>query len=200
MLTNPEMLWDLARQHQQHLIQELLAGLAAGTAVLVGQAEPGSLGRPYELLLDALDGAADAQPELLAGLTDPGRSAVERMHAGLALVARLIRGRPAVVVFEDLHWADSESAALFERIAELPGPRLLVGTYRPEEVTSRPPVAALLARLERRHQVVTLRLERLGPPHTSPLLAGAARQPAPYPTPVAPPPGPSLDPVLPQAL
>ncbi|TML22714.1 MAG: LuxR family transcriptional regulator [Actinobacteria bacterium] len=170
---------------KSRLIQELLAGLPAGTAVLVGQAEPGSLGRPYELLLDALDGAADAQPELLAGLTDPGRSAVERMHAGLALVARLIRGRPAVVVFEDLHWADSESAALFERIAELPGPRLLVGTYRPEEVTSRQPVAALLARLERRHEVTHLRLERLGPADTSALLAGATGQPVPYRTAMA---------------
>src|SRR2546430_4380126 len=149
---------------KSRLIQELLAGLPAGSAVLVGQAEPGSLGRPYELLLDALDGAADTEPGLLAGLTDPGRSAVERMHAGLALVARLIRGRPAVVVFEDLHWADSESAALFERIAELPGPRLLVGTYRPEEVTSRQPVAALLARLERRHAGTHPRPEPPGPP------------------------------------
>jgi DNA-binding CsgD family transcriptional regulator len=170
---------------KSRLIQELLAGLPAGTAILAGQAEPGSLGRPYELLLDALDGAADAEPALLTGLTDPARSAVERMHSGLALVSRLIRGRPAVVVFEDLHWADSESAALFERIAELPGPRLLVGTYRPEEVTSRQPVAALLARLERRHEVTHLRLDRLGPADTSALLAGATGQPVPYRTAMA---------------
>src|SRR5205814_2941725 len=84
-----------------------------------------------------------------------------------------------------LHWADSESAALFERIAELPGPRLLVGTYRPEEVTSRQPVAALLARLERRHEVTHLRLERLGPADTSALLAGATGQPVPYRTAMA---------------
>ncbi len=38
---------------KSRLIGELLAGLPADTAVLVGQAEPGSLGRPYELLLDA---------------------------------------------------------------------------------------------------------------------------------------------------
>jgi DNA-binding CsgD family transcriptional regulator len=170
---------------KSRLIQEFVADLPAGTAVLVGQAEPGSLGRPYELLLDALDGAADAEPELLAELTDPSRSAVERMHTGLTLVSRLVRGRPAVVVFEDLHWADSESAALFERIAELPGPRLLVGTYRPEEVTSRQPVAALLARLERRHEVIHLRLDRLGPADTSALLAGATGQPVPYRTAMA---------------
>jgi DNA-binding CsgD family transcriptional regulator len=170
---------------KSRLIDEFLTGLPAGTAVLVGQAEPGSLGRPYELLLDALDGAADAEPELLSALTDPGRSAVERMHTGLSLVSRLVRGRTAVVVFEDLHWADSESAALFERIAELPGPRLLVGTYRPEEVTSRQPVAALLARLERRHEITHLRLDRLGPTDTSALLAGATGQPVPYRTAMA---------------
>jgi len=170
---------------KSRLVHELLAGLPDGTAVLVGQAEPGSLGRPYELLLDALDGAAGTEPALLAGLTDPGRSAVERMHAGLALVAKLIGGRPAVVVFEDLHWADSESAALFERIAELPGHRLLVGTYRPEEVTSRQPVAALLARLERRHEVTHLRLGGLGPADTSAFLAAATGQTVPYRTAMA---------------
>jgi len=171
---------------KSRLIQELLASLPAETAVLVGQAEPGSLGRPYELLLDAIDGAAAANPELvanpelLAGLTDPGRSAVERLHIGVALVAELIGTRPAVVVFEDLHWADSESAALFERVAELPGQRLLVGTYRPEEVTPRQPVAALLSRMERQHEVTHLWLDRLSPADTTALLAAATGRPVPY--------------------
>src|SRR6266545_2695715 len=102
-------------------------------------ASPLMVGRDNELLLDALDDVEGVDPDLLAALSDAGRSAVERLHAGVALVARLIGQRPAVVVFEDLHWADSESSALFERVAELPGPRLLVGTYRPEEVTSRQP-------------------------------------------------------------
>ena len=165
---------------KSRLIAELLAGLPADTAVLAGQAEPGSLGRPYELLLDALDGAEPADPDLLAALTDAGRSAVERLHAGVALVARLIGNRRAVVVFEDLHWADSESAALFERIAELPGPRLLVGTYRPEDVTPRKPVAALLSHLERRHAVTHIWLERLGVADTSALLAAATGRPVPF--------------------
>ncbi len=165
---------------KSRLIAELLANLPEGTAVLVGQAEPGSLGRPYELLLDALDDVEGVDPDLLAALSDAGRSAVERLHAGVALVARLIGQRPAVVVFEDLHWADSESSALFERVAELPGPRLLVGTYRPEEVTSRQPVAALLSRLERRHSVTHLWLDRLSPADTTALLAAATGRPVPY--------------------
>src|SRR2546421_522610 len=165
---------------KSRLISELLASLPADTPALLGQAEPRSLGRPYELLLDALDGAAATDPQLLAALTDASRSAVERLHAGVSLVARLIGERPAVVVFEDLHWADSESAALFERVADLPGRLLLVGTYRPEEVTPRLPVAGLLARLERRHAVTNLWLDRLGPAETTALLANATGHPVPY--------------------
>ena len=37
------------------LVRELIARLPEGTAVHAGQADPGSLGRPFELLLDALE-------------------------------------------------------------------------------------------------------------------------------------------------
>ena len=159
------------------LVQELLDAVPAGTAVLVGRAEPGSLARPYELLIDAL-GLTEAAR--LQELTDPARSPVERLHTGLDLVERHIAGAPAVIVFDDLHWADSESAALFERLADRIGPGLIVGTYRPDEVTSRHPLAALLARLERRYELTHLRLERLGEDDTAALLAAVAGQPVPY--------------------
>ena len=65
-------------------------------------------------------------------------------------------------MFDDLHWADSESVALFERLAEPgSGPRLLVGTYRPDALHRRHPTAEMLPRLERRHAVTHLHLERL---------------------------------------
>src|SRR5688500_2880083 len=38
------------------LVQELVARVPAGTLVISGQADPGSLGRPLELLLDAISG------------------------------------------------------------------------------------------------------------------------------------------------
>jgi DNA-binding CsgD family transcriptional regulator len=161
------------------LVHELLATLPAGTVVLVGQAEPGSLSRPYEVLLDAIDGRPEVDEQQLAALTDPRRSPVERLHTGLAVLADLIGEAPAVIVFEDLHWADSESAALFERIAEQRGPRLLIGTYRPDEVTRRRPVAGLLARMERRHAVTHVLLDRLTPSQTAALLAAATGAPAP---------------------
>lgn len=161
------------------LVHELLAGLPAETVVLVGQAEPGSLSRPYEVLLDAIDGHPEIDEEQLATLADPRRSPVERLHIGLAVLADLIGDSPAVIVFEDLHWADSESAALFERIADQRGPRLLIGTYRPDEVTRRQPVAGLLARTERRHAVTHVRLDRLTPAQTAAMLAAATGSPAP---------------------
>ncbi|MEU4241825.1 AAA family ATPase [Actinoplanes sp. NPDC026619] len=161
------------------LVHELLATVPAGTVVLVGQAEPGSLSRPYEVLLDAIDGRPGVDEQQLAALADARRSPVERLHTGLAILADLIGDAAAVIVFEDLHWADSESAALFERIADQRGPRLLIGTYRPDEVTRRQPVAGLLARMERRHAVTHVRLDRLTPVQTAALLAAATGAPAP---------------------
>jgi DNA-binding CsgD family transcriptional regulator len=164
------------------LIQEVRSTLSPETVVLVGHAEPGSLARPYELLLDAIDTAPPLalDDDAARALTDPARSPVERLHTGLSIVARLVGDRPSVIVFEDLHWADSESAALFERLAEQGGPRLLIGTYRPDEVTSRHPVAALLASMERRHELTHIRLERLNLAETAALLASATGQPVPY--------------------
>ncbi|HEX7744005.1 MAG TPA: AAA family ATPase [Micromonosporaceae bacterium] len=162
------------------LVRELLAALPPDATVLVGNAEPGSLARPYELLLDAIDGRAEVDEAKLAALADPARSPVERLHTGLAIVADLVRDAPAVLVFEDLHWADSESAALFERLADQSGPRLLIGTYRPDEVTRRQPVAALLARMERRHAVTHVRLDRLTSADTATFLASVTGRPVPF--------------------
>ncbi|GLY06530.1 MULTISPECIES: LuxR family transcriptional regulator [Actinoplanes] len=160
------------------LVREFLATVPDSTVVLVGQAEPGSLARPYEVLLDAVDGHAGVGEDQLAALADPRRSAVERLHTGLAVLTALIGDAPAVVVFDDLHWADSESAALFERIADQHGPRLLIGTYRPDEVTRRQPVAGLLARMQRRHAVTHVHLNRLTPSQTAAFLAAATGTPA----------------------
>jgi hypothetical protein len=159
---------------KSRLVSEALAAAPTGTRALVTQADSGVLGRPFGLLLDAVDdlvaGGAKVDEAALATLTDPGRGSVVRLRAALGIVAALTQPAPAVVLFEDLHWADPESVSLFERIPDLPGRRLLVGTYRPEEVNRRNPVADLLPRLERRHTVTHLRLERLSLPDVSALL------------------------------
>ncbi len=163
------------------LVRELIANLPPETVVLVGHAEPGSLARPYEVLLDAIDGRPEVDQDQLSVMTDARHSHVERLQTGLSIVDDLVGDAPALIVFEDLHWADSESAGLFERIAGLDsrGPRLLIGTYRPDEVTWRQPLAGLLERLERRHLVTHVRLGRLMLSGTAAFLAAATGKPAP---------------------
>ncbi|HEV8163929.1 MAG TPA: AAA family ATPase, partial [Actinomycetota bacterium] len=162
------------------LVRELLAVLPPTTVVLLGQAEPGSLGRPFELLLSALDGRTDVDQAELDQLTDASRTQVERLRTGLRILLRLTGAGPAVIVFDDLHWADSESIALFERIADLEGQRLLIGTYRPAEVIRRNPIAGLLDNMERHHSAYHVRLERLGLAETSAFLAAAQGKPPSY--------------------
>jgi DNA-binding CsgD family transcriptional regulator len=185
------------------LVQELVASVPPGTPVLAGQADPGFLGRPFELLLDAVDDvvrdpsqlpevlrepeAAGDQPaghdgSSLAGATGPPPRAPvpqELVRAGAQLVRDLTAPGPGLVVFEDLHWADAESVALFERLAEPDGhPLLLVGTYRPEKLSRRHPASEVLPRLERRHSVTHLRLERLGTGDVAAFLSAVYGRPA----------------------
>lgn len=158
------------------LVQELLAAMAPGCVVLAGQADPGSVGRPMELFLDALrgtpTGAAAEHDELLDAVRDDERPAEERVRAAVDLVRRLTAERGGLVVFEDLHWADAESLSVLERLAEPDLGRLLVvGTYRPDGLSRRHPAADLLPRLDRRHSVTHIHLDRLGPREVSSFLA-----------------------------
>src|SRR5436190_474343 len=84
----------------------------------------------------------------------------------------LAREQPTVVVFDDLHWSDAPSVELFDQLSEPgAGPRLAVGTYRPEALSRRHPVAELLPRLERRRAVTHVHLERLTTSEVSAFLA-----------------------------
>jgi DNA-binding CsgD family transcriptional regulator len=147
------------------LIREFLDRLPADTMVLAGQADPGSLGRPFELLLDALSDHVPADDERLSeirGCNADARPLSDRLELARDLVACTIGGRRAVIVFDDLHWADSESIALFEQLAGREGsPAMLVGTYRPSEISRRHPLAESMPRLERRQAVVHLPLAPL---------------------------------------
>ena len=145
------------------LVQELVAAMPAGTFVLAGQADPGTSGRPLDLVLDALrDAPTEAHADLLAAAGDRDRPADERVQAAVELVRRLAEGRRGLVVFEDLHWADPESVRVFEYLAEPEGgPLLVVGTYRPDALSRRHPAAEMLPRLDRRHRVTHVRLSRL---------------------------------------
>src|SRR5688572_16676256 len=162
------------------LIQELVARVPERTTVLVGQADPGSLGRPFALARDVLEGHVG--PERLPGGegAPAGRHALhDALRDAVALFRELTAGQRALVVFEDLHWADAESLELFERLAGPDGgPVVLVGTYRPSDLSRGHPAAELVVRLERRHSVHHLRLDRLNRADVSRLVAAVFGQPA----------------------
>jgi DNA-binding CsgD family transcriptional regulator len=168
---------------KSRLVREFLSLLPPGTIVLGGQAEEGDLHRPYELLRDAVEptvtrwddvptalrSRAHALGHVLAPLLpdphhvdDHDHTSDELLRAGLELVRHLTGGRPAVLVLEDLHWADAESVALFGGLATTPDLALLIiGTFRPEDFDRRHPLAGLLPSLERQRPVTHLSLSRL---------------------------------------
>src|SRR5437868_5286283 len=102
---------------------------------------------PLRLLL------ASVAPGLDAGIGG-NYGPEELLRAGVELMRHLVEAGLALVVFEDLHWADPEGVAVFGRLASDPSlPALLLGTYRPEELGRRSAMTELLVDLERRRSV-----------------------------------------------
>ncbi|MEW9555477.1 helix-turn-helix transcriptional regulator [Nonomuraea sp. NPDC050783] len=94
---------------------------------------------------------------------------VRLLEEMLTLVGRVGGTRPAVLVVEDLHWADASSRELFAYLSRnLAAARtLLIGTVRTGEHPTRP----LLAELARGGEVVRLALGPLRRRHVTDLLA-----------------------------
>jgi DNA-binding NarL/FixJ family response regulator len=129
------------------LVRELVESLPSRFNTIGVTAQPGSMGRP----LDAV-----------TGLVDPSLTGDQVAGAVFDLVAAAAAGGPALLVIEDLHWIDTASANLVDRIAQQPWPSLLIiATYRPDELSRGQPGGELVLRLERRHSVEQVRLDRL---------------------------------------
>jgi DNA-binding CsgD family transcriptional regulator len=184
------------------LVQELLGDLPASTRALTARAEEGAMGRPFALLLEAVGGDVatwEAVPDGLAAWKDalgtllgpvaPALQAQERPYASdellrsaTELVRYLAAGAPAVVVFEDLHWADADSLGLFHRLSVTPGlDLLLVGTFRPEDLDRRH-LTDLLAAVERHKHVEHVNIGRLGVRDLASLIAAIRSTEVDYPT------------------
>src|SRR5262245_10307849 len=180
------------------LVSELRAAVPEGTAVLVGRTGNGPPGRPYSVLLDAVEPAVarwssvpralSAREEsirlLLAAvapsLTTSGQREYgpdEVLQVAIDLV-RHLAPPPALVVFEDLHEADSESINLFGRLAVTPGlDAALIGTYRPDEVGPGDRLAVILTRAGRCRSVTRLSLSRLSRSSVGELVSAAYCRP-----------------------
>jgi DNA-binding CsgD family transcriptional regulator len=140
------------------LLREFASALPDSVTLLAGSSEPDALSRPYSLVRAVV-------PTAIEGGIEPDEV--------VSRIAVVLGDGPAVLIFDDLHWADAESATVIDRLAQLPRPRLLlIGTYRPDELSRRLPGGDLLLRLERRHAVEQVRLDRLSLNEVGAMVAG----------------------------
>ena len=99
------------------------------------------------------------------------------------LLDDVARERPAVVVLDDLHWADRSTLLLLRHLLRgRPHARILViGTYREVELAPDGPLAGAIADLRREHLFTPLALAGLSEPEVAALVArrrGADPDPA----------------------
>jgi DNA-binding CsgD family transcriptional regulator/tetratricopeptide (TPR) repeat protein len=133
---------------KSRLLREFVATLPAGTQLLFSYGDPGAVDRSLSLLSELVPSPAPATPDGLQEVTEQLR--------------RLVTDRRTVVVLEDLHWADADSVWVIDRLVTRPWPNvIIIGTYRPDDLSRRLPGGDLLSRLERRTDVERIHLERL---------------------------------------
>src|SRR5215218_2699511 len=175
---------------KSRLVGELEArARRAGARVFVGHClELSGAAIPYAPLVDALRPIArelaECGSDLADGLPPASRAALAELmpefrspdaagdgdgghqarvfEALLALIERLGRAQPVVLVLEDLHWADQSTRDFLTFLVRSARtePLSLVVTYRSDELHRRHPLRPLLAELERTPGVGRLTLER----------------------------------------
>jgi class 3 adenylate cyclase/tetratricopeptide (TPR) repeat protein len=114
-----------------------------------------ALGHRWPVVAHALpELVTRVQPEPPPAL-DPAAARFRLLDSMDALLGVVTSSRPALVVLDDLHWADATSLDLLTLVAAGVGdrPLLVVGTYRDVEVGRGHPLAAALAELARRPRV-----------------------------------------------
>jgi DNA-binding CsgD family transcriptional regulator len=123
------------------VVEHFIATLPGDVTPLVGICDGAGTPKPFGPLHDLGDSLG---PELVTLLDEHA----ERHAVSAWLMARLIKTQPAVVVIEDLHWADEATLELLTFLARrAEGMSLLiVATLREEDQLS-PPVRRLLGQL-----------------------------------------------------
>jgi DNA-binding CsgD family transcriptional regulator len=122
-----------------------------------------------------------AEPQAPGGDPGPWTDQGRLFELLLGLLERLGAERPALLVVEDLHWADRSTRDLLAFLARNlhHGRLLLVMTYRSDELHRRHPLRPFLAELDRGRRVERLELARFGPAEVAAQLAGIQGGPAP---------------------
>jgi DNA-binding CsgD family transcriptional regulator len=142
------------------LLREFIEAVPADVTVLIAQARPGSMGRPFDVI-----------GQLAPDSVDPGTS------ARLLIESAVSAGR-TVLIIEDLHWADGDSVHFVEQVCMEPWPQLVVvGSYRGNDLSRKAPGGELVLRLERQHHVEQLRLDRLDRGEVASMLGAIGKAP-----------------------
>ncbi|MGA8255159.1 MAG: AAA family ATPase, partial [Nocardioides sp.] len=118
----------------------------SGPSVLRGWCDPLSTPRPLGPLLDIAAQTGSALLDVVRGLSDP----VQVYQVFVATLVESARERaPAVVILEDLHWADEATAELVtflaRRVASMPA--LVLATFRPDDLGDAHPLKQTLAQV-----------------------------------------------------
>ena len=144
---------------------------------------PGQARAELARLLPELGPPAGAAGQRAAFGGDPGPWSEQGrlFELLLGLLERLGAEGRAVLVVEDLHWADRSTRDLLAFLVRnlRHGRLLLVGTYRSDELHRRHPLRPFLAELDRGRRVERLELARFGPAEVAAQLAGIQGAPVP---------------------
>jgi tetratricopeptide (TPR) repeat protein len=138
-------------------------------------------GVPHAPIVEALRELAD-EPDAadpLGGDTEPVEGPASALQVVQRALAHLGDRRVAVLIVEDVQWANRSTRDLIAYLASTgPTPRLaLVLTYRSDDLGPGHPLRAFVAELERRPNVTHLRLDRLGRADAAALLAATLGRP-----------------------
>lgn len=182
------------------------AAHAEAACILFGRGSE-DLPAPYRLLTEAFEHyAAHAPPEELADhvrthgselvrllpclerrvpelppsrATDPATERYLLFAAAVGLLRLIGRQQAAVLVLDDLQWADQASLAFLRYLldAEGPLPLAVFGTVRDEVVAPGDPLHETIARLHGSSALTRITLGGLGPDDIATIVASAASQP-----------------------
>ncbi|MET8147077.1 AAA family ATPase [Actinoplanes sp. NPDC049668] len=146
--------------------------------VLYGRCDE-ELSIPYQPWREVLTSLDHVVPDVLAGrhealaplLGGAGAVDLESDSARFALYSSVIdvfdavavRGKPALVVLDDLHWADVQTLALLRHLVAqaLATPVLVIATFRDSDIDASHPLTALLAATHREPGTTRLALRGL---------------------------------------
>jgi DNA-binding SARP family transcriptional activator/tetratricopeptide (TPR) repeat protein len=147
---------------------------AAGATVLAGVAEEDGV-RPYGPIFDALEGelGSSVTPVAISAVLDDTDARI-RLQATLAdALERAARGRPLLLILDDLHWSDPETLAFLRHLGHrgLTVPGLLLITARLGYVGGVTPLACTLSAIAREVRLGRVALEGLAMSETAALVA-----------------------------